>query len=381
MSEESIYLDYNATTPVAPEVSDAMEPYFREKFGNPSSDHPQGQEAQRGLEAARGEVARLLGAEPREIIFTGSGTESNNLAIRGSAASTGRDTRSIAISAVEHPAVEQPCRYLEERGADVWRIGVDGNGRVKLSELERALEEGVELVSIMHANNEMGAIQPVRRAAELAEEYGALVHADASQTVGKIEVKVGALGVDLLTVAGHKFYAPKGIGALYVREGMELDPVVRGASQERSLRPGTENVPGAVALGRASSYADEVLPERRDHMYELREQLWGHLRDGLDCVVRHGQPEKTLPNTLHVRFEGLRGDHVLDGAEVVAASTGSACHEGGELQPPSVLTKVGIDPEAALGAVRLSVGEMTTEDEIDRAGEALVRSARELASG
>jgi len=379
MSVEPVYLDYNATTPVAPEVSEAMEPYFRKHFGNPSSGHPYGRRAHDGLEAARREVAGLLGAESAEIVFTGSGTESNNIALRGWAAAREGDTPGIATSVVEHPSVEQPCRHLEERGADVWRIGVDGNGRVKLDDLERALEEGVELVSVMHANNETGAVQPLAAIAERAERHGALVHTDASQTVGKIDVNVGALGVDLLTVAGHKCYAPKGIGALYVREGVELSPVLRGASHEDGVRPGTENVPGAVALGRASAYADEVLDERREHMRGLRERLWAHLRDGDVRVVRHGEPEETLPNTLNVRFEGLLGARVLENAEIVAASTGSACHEGGEPEPSAVLAEMGVAPEAALGAVRLSVGEMTTEDEIDCAGEALVRTSGEMA--
>jgi len=381
MDDDMVYFDYNATTPVAAEVADAMDPYFREFFANPSSGHPPGRRAKEGLESAREKVAALLGADAGEIIITGSGTESNNIAVRGSIGVVEREEPAIAISRVEHPAVEEPCRHLETQGAEILRIGVDRDGRLEVGELEDALHPGVQLISVMHANNETGAMQPIRRVAELADAYDALLHTDASQTVGKVEVDVERLGVDLLTVTGHKFYAPKGVGALYARDGVELEPVLRGASHEGGVRPGTENVPGAVALGRACLYAERRLPERREEMRRLRERLWGHLRDGKAPVVRHGEPSETLPNTLNVRFEGLRGDRVLDETDAVAASTGSACHEGGEPEPSSVLTAMGVDPEAALGSVRLSLGEMTTEEEIDRAGPALVETARQLREG
>lgn len=374
MTDDVVYLDYNATTPIAAEVIEAMDPYLREHFGNPSSGHAYGRPAREGLDRARARVADLLGADTDEVVFTGSGTESNNLAIRG--ATEANDVRRLAVSAIEHPAVTRPAELLDARGLDLRRIDVDADGRIRLDELERALEDGVELVSIMHANNEMGAVQPIREAADLADAHGALFHTDASQTVGKIDVDVDRLGVDLLTVAGHKLYAPKGIGALYVRDGVDLSPVLRGASHEGGLRPGTENVAGAVGLGRACALADDELAERGSHMRKLRERLWRRCGASNLEVERHGDPETTLPNTLNMRFEGRRGDRVLERADGVAASTGSACHEGGAVEPSGVLTAMGVDPEAALGAIRLSVGAMTTVEEIDRAADELVAAAR-----
>lgn len=376
MTDDPVYLDYNATTPVAPEVREAMGPYLDRHFGNPSSGHAYGELAADGLERAREQVASALGASPDEVIFTGSGTESDNLAIRGVAEAN--DVEAVAISAVEHPAVEEPAAYLGERGVEVARVGVDQKGRLRLDELERALEDGVELVSVMHANNEVGAIQPVARAAELVACHGALLHTDAAQTVGKIPVDVDELGVDLLTVAGHKLYAPKGVGALYIREGVEVDPVLRGASHERGIRPGTENVAGAVGLGRACALTETRLEERRERMRRLRERLWNRLQEGDVEAVRHGEAETTLPNTLNMRFDGLPGDRVLERADGVAASTGSACHEGGAPQPSNVLTAMGIDSEAALGAIRLSLGAMTTAEEVDRAAGFLVEAAESL---
>lgn len=378
MSDEPIYLDFNATTPVAPSVREAMEPYFSEHFGNPSSAHAYGERANRAVESAREQVAGAIGASAESIYFTGSGTEANNLALRG-AAETKEGSVRIASSAIEHPSVSETCRALEERGAKVVRIGVDREGRIRLAELEEALREGLDLVTVMHANNEVGTVQPIAEVSELAEEYGALVHTDAAQTIGKIDVSVEELGVDLLTIAGHKMYAPKGVGALYVREGVEIEPVLFGASQEGGLRPSTENVPYLVALGRASDRAAAGLGERRREMAALRDRLWEALKGARPTVRRHGSTEETLPNTLNVRFDGVSGAEVLECTDAIAASTGSACHEGGELQPSEVLTAMGIEPSEATGAIRLSVGESTTTDEVDRAAVALIEAYRSLA--
>lgn len=384
-TDETIYLDFNATTPIAPEVVDAMTPYLSEHFGNPSSGHRWGREARRAVERAREQVALLIGAAPSEIFFTGSATEANNLAIRGRLAAV--DGGHIVTSAIEHPAVEQPCALLERRhGDEVTRVAVDETGRVDAAAVIEAVEADTELISVMHANNVVGTLQPIaeisRRLAELTD--GApdiLLHTDAAQTVGKIPVSVDALGVDLLTIAGHKFYAPKGVGALYVRGGLRataLEPVVVGAGHEEGLRPGTENVAGIVALGEACRWADERLDERRAHMQRLREELWERLSAAIDGLALNGHPRRRLPNTLNVRFPGVSGARVLEEAEIVAASTGSACHEDGAPTPSSVLVAMDIDPGEALGSVRLSVGETTTDEDIEQAAEALVNAWESL---
>jgi cysteine desulfurase len=372
--EQPIYLDYNATTPVAPEVLEAMLPYLREEFGNPSSTHPYGRRARQAVERAREQVAALVGARPEEIFFTGSGTEANNLAIRG-LAEAWPARRHILTSTVEHPATALPCRHLERQGWEVARLSVDMNGRVRVEEAAAALREDTVLMTVMHANNETGVLQPVRELAALARGRGVVVHTDAAQSVGKVPVDVEALGVDLLTLVGHKLYAPKGVGALYVRKGTVLKPFTLGGGQEHGLRPGTENVPYIVGLGAACELARGRLEQGMALLTELRERLWWRLQAEVPGMRLNGHPTERLPNTLNVRFPSVKGSAVLAGAPEVAASTGSACHEGGETAS-AVLLAMGLPPEEALGAVRLTLGHGTTSEEVDVAATALARAWR-----
>ncbi len=375
-----IYLDYNATTPIDPAVAAAMRPYLGEHFGNPSSTHPYGRVTRKAVERARVQVAGLLGAETAEIVFTGGGSEAINQAIKGVVFATLSKTRlediHVITSAVEHPATLEPCAFLERLGCRVTVLPVDGHGVVDLAALGRALEAPTLLVSVMHANNEVGTLQPIRDIAALAHARGALVHTDAAQSAGKIAVDVGELGVDLLSLAGHKLYAPKGVGVLYVRRGVALEPLIHGAGHESGRRAGTENVPYMVGLGAAAELARQSLPEATERMRALRDRLWHGLRDALaERVTLNGHPEQRLPNTLNVNFAGWAGAELLEAVPEVAASTGSACHEGLVRLSP-VLAAMGVPPELGRGAVRLSVGRFTTEAEIDRAIELLIARAR-----
>jgi cysteine desulfurase len=373
-----VYLDYNATTPIDPAVREAMRPYLAEHFGNPSSSHVYGQRARAAVEAARAEVAALIGARPDEIVFTGSATEANNLAIQGVARALRATRRHLVTSVVEHPAVAQPCRRLAEDGWDLTVVAVDGEGRVDPAAVAAGLRPYTALVSVMHANNEVGAVQPVAAIAALARTRGVLVHTDAAQSLGKVPVAVDALGVDLLTLAGHKFYAPKGVGALYVRRGTPLAPVLLGADHERGLRPGTENVAFIVALGAAARLARERGAGAGERLRRLRDRLHGLLRDAVAGLALNGPQEERLPNTLHLSFPGVRGRALLAAvAGEVAASVGSACHSEGDAVS-GVLAAMGQEADRARGAVRLSVGLPTTEDEVDRAAGALVAAWRGL---
>ncbi len=368
--QDAVYLDHNATTPVHPEVVEAMLPYLTEHWGNPSSSHRAGRAARRGVERAREQVASLIGARPTEVVFTSGGTESDNLAIHG--VLQGREG-AVLTSPFEHPAVAEPVAYVEAEGRPVHRLPVDADGRCIVPE---ALPDGLALITVMLAHNETGALQPVAELAAMAGDVP--VHTDAAQAVGKVEVDVDALGVDLLTIAGHKLYAPKGVGALYVRQGTELAPFARGASHEAGRRPGTENVAGVVALGMACHLAEERLVARVERMATLRERLWEHLAvvPGLRRTV---PGEKALPNTLHVRFPDLTGTRLLARCPGVAASTGSACHAGEE-RPSGSLLAMGLSPDDAMGAVRLSLGSNTTPEDVDRAGAELVQAWQRLVS-
>ena len=374
--ERPIYLDYNATTPVLPEVLDAMLPYLRERFGNPSSLHPYGQEARRGVDRAREQVADLLGCSPDEIIFTSGGTESNNLAIFGTTRDAGGPGH-VVTSVIEHPAVLHPCEMLELQGYKVTRLGVDRLGVVDIGQAREALDDLPFLLTVMHANNETGTIQPIKELAALARERSALVHTDAAQSVGKVPVDVEDLGVDLLSIAGHKIYAPKGVGALYVRRGAPLHPVLFGASHERGLRPGTENVASIVGLGTACALARNTLRAESARVLALRERLWGLLGEGVPGLKLNGHSTKRLPNTLNLVFPGVRSSDLLKAAAGVAASAGSACHEGGETPSP-VLAAMGSSDADALGSVRLSLGRPTTEVDITTAAGGLVAAWRVL---
>jgi cysteine desulfurase len=375
---DPIYLDHNASTPPLPGVVDAMQPYLHEHFGNPSSAHVFGERTREAVERARGEVAGLLGCLPDEVTFTSGGTEANNLAIRG-VTEARSDRRHIITSSVEHPATVQPCEYLAARAWGVDVAKVDRAGRVHPDEVAALLRDDTALVTIMHANNETGTIQPIAEIAHIARERGVVVHTDAAQSVGKIPLCVPDLGVDLLSVAGHKFGAPKGVGALFVKRDTPIRPLLLGAAHERGLRPGTENVASIVGLGRACALARSRLAAADTRVSALRDRLWERLQAGISGIRLHGHPTECLPNTLNVGFPGVRGSAVLAAAPEVAASTGSACHEGSEV-PSRVLTAMGFAAEDALEAVRLSLGFTTTQEEVDRAAGALVRAWRELSS-
>ncbi|MFI8893483.1 cysteine desulfurase family protein [Streptomyces paradoxus] len=372
-----VYLDYNATTPVDPRVAEAMAPYLTDFFGNPSSSHPYADTPRRALAEARAEVAGLIGAGPGEIVFTASGSEADLLALRGAALASGRHRPHVITQVTEHPAVLETCRALERlHGARVTVLPVDRDGLVEPATLAAALAEDTVLVSVMAANNETGALQPVARLAALTHEHGALFHCDAAQAVGKIPLDVQALGVDLLTIVGHKMYAPKGVAALYVRDGVELEPVVHGGGQEYGLRAGTENVALAVALGTAARIAAaEFTDGAPARVAVLRDDLHQRLTSALPGRVHLNGPQKNrLPNTLNVSIDGVLGHALLATAGQIAASTGSACHSGTHTPSP-VLTAMGADPARALGALRLSLGRWTTPEDIETAAAALIRAA------
>jgi cysteine desulfurase len=373
-----IYLDHNATTPVLPAVVEAMLPYLHEHFGNPSSGHSFGQRARAAVDVAREQVAELLGCAHDEVLFTSGGTEANNLAIRGVADDT--EKRGLITSKVEHPATAAPCRYLEKHGWSVEWMDVDRDGRVLVEGLRERLSDQTALVTIMHANNETGVLQPIREIADAAHEQGALVHTDAAQSVGKIPARVHDLGVDLLSVAGHKLNAPKGVGALFVRRGTPLHPFVLGAGHERGLRPGTENVASIVGFGVACELAGERLAATPYAIRELRDRFWQRLQRAIPGIALHGHESERLPNTLNVGFPGTTGSSVLAATPQIAASTGSACHDGGEVAS-SVLLAMGVDAGAALGTVRLSLGCTTTAEDVDDAVDALTLGWRRACKG
>lgn len=368
-----IYLDHNATTPVDPAVVEAILPYLREHFGNPSSGHVYGLRAKQAVELAREKVAALIGSRPDEVIFTSGGTEANNLAIRG--VLEGCSRRHIVTSTVEHPATAEPCGLLERQGVEVTRVPVDSAGRVLPQEMRPFVRGDTALITIMLAQNEVGTLMPIAELAEIGHAQGARVHCDAAQAVGKIATDVDELGVDLLSIAGHKLYAPKGVGALYVRRGTAIAPVLLGAGHERGLRPGTENVPYIVGLGEACAIAMRDLEHEAERMRVLRDELWSLLSNGIPEIRLNGHATERLPNTLNVSFAGARGTEVLAGAAEIAASTGSACHAGEE-SPSAVLLAMGLSVDGALGAVRLSLGRSTTGQDILWAAQSLIRAWR-----
>jgi cysteine desulfurase len=369
-----IYLDYNATTPVDPRVVDAMLPYLRDHHGNPSSTHALGQRMRTGVEAARRQVAHLLGASPDEIVFTSGGSESNNHVLKGLAYQFRERPYHVIISAIEHPAITAPCRYLASLGARITAVPVDSTGLVDPDDVRRALTPATVLVSIMHANNEVGTIEPIAEITDIAREADVLMHTDAAQSVGKIPVNVGELGVDFLSVAGHKLYAPHGIGALHIRQGRTLESLIHGAGHESGRRAGTEAVATIVALGCAAELAGSAIADPT--IQALRDRLHNGLRTALgDDVVLNGHPELRLPNTLNVSFRGKIGADVLASLDGIAASPGAACHSAGH-EPSAVLTAMGLPREIALGAIRFSVGRFTTEQDVDEAVAQIVRAAR-----
>jgi cysteine desulfurase len=360
---QRIYLDYNASTPIDPTVAAVMRPFVDGHFGNPSSGHWAAVGAKAALDAARSEVAALLGCDDDEIVFTSGGSEANNLALKGAFFALRRKGDHIVTTRIEHPAIIEPCRFLERLGARVTYLPVDRTGRVDPDDLRKALTPRTILVSIMHANNEVGTIQPIEECARVARGHGILFHTDAAQSVGKIATDVNRLGVDLLSIAGHKVYAPKGVGALFVRRGVPLEPLVHGAGHEGGRRAGTESALLAAGLGAACALARDLAA--MDRVRALRDRFWTGLQQRFgDRVVLNGHPLHRLPNTLNVSFVGRIGAEILARLDGVAATTGSACHAGRvELSP--VLEAMGIESHVGMGAVRFSLGRATTADEID----------------
>jgi cysteine desulfurase len=374
-----IYLDCNATTPVDPRVADAMIPVLREVYGNPSSGHREGRRARALVEAARAQVASCLRARPEEVLFTSGGTESDNWAIRGVAAA--RTGGHVVVTAVEHPAVLATARALERQGGiRLTVVGVDRFGCVDAGEVAWALAPDTLLVSVMLANNEVGTLEPVAEIAQACRERNVVLHTDAAQAVGKIPVNVGELGADLLTVAGHKLYAPKGVGALFVRRGVALEPLIRGAGHERGLRSGTENVPSIVGLGKACELVREAVTQEGPRLLALRDTLEVLLAAGFPGLVRHGHPEDRLPNTASVAFPGVDANALLVLlADEVAASAGAACHTDA-VHPSAVLTAMGVDAATALSTVRFSIGRFTRERDVEEGARCVLTAVQSLLS-
>jgi len=360
---QQIYLDYNATTPIDPRVESVMRQTMNNAFGNPSSNHWAGTPARVIVEFARQQVAKLLGCKPAEIVFTSGGSESNNQVLKGIFFARQAPGAHIITTSIEHPAIVEPCHFLERLGAKITCLPVDASGRVDADDLNKCISADTILISIMHANNEVGTLQPIERCARIARKHGIPFHTDAAQSVGKVPTRVDELGVDFLTIAGHKLYAPKGIGALYIREGTELEPLIHGAGHEHGRRAGTESALLAAALGEACELARDL--SGMDRIRSLRDRLWNALKESCgDRVVLNGHLEKRLPNTLNVSFVGHLGSELLAQLPKIAVSTGSACHaDRVEISP--VLQAMGVSQEVGAGAVRFSLGRTTTSEEIE----------------
>lgn len=376
--QKPIYLDYNATTPIDPAVLEAILPYFKEQFGNPSSSHLYGKLAKEAVNRAREHVAKLIGSEPNEALFTSGGTESNNHAIIGVALANIKKGRHIVTSRIEHPSVFETLRYLEENfGFKITYLPVDEYGMVNPLDVEQAITNETVLITIMHANNEVGTIEPIEEIGRIAKEKGVIFHSDAAQSCGKIKVNVNKLNVDLLTIAGHKLYAPKGIGALYIRNGTKLDKFIHGAGQEQGKRAGTENVPYIVGLGYACEIASGKIYDFGQSVKHLRDKLHKKILDGLgeERIKLNGHPKLRLPNTLNISIKGIVGEELLAQMPEIAASTGSACHAG-STEPSTVLLAMGLARGQALEALRLSLGRWSTEEEIHDASQLIVRNVQ-----
>ena len=370
---KQIYMDHGATTPVDPLVVDAMLPYFTETFGNASSLHSFGQEATSALEQSRQQVAVSIGAKPEEIIFTSGGTESDNLAIKGIAYRNSGKGKHIITSTIEHPAILNTCAYLEKEGFDVTYVPADSDGIIDMDELKKAIRDDTILISVMHANNEIGTIQPISDISKLAKEKSIYLHTDAVQSLGKIAVNVDKLGVDLLSMSSHKIHGPKGVGALYVRKGTPLQALAHGGSHERSMRAGTENISGIVGFAKAVALADERLVDDEKHMTQLRDSLIGKVMDSIDDVELSGHPTNRLPNNVNLRFSFIEGESMLLFLDMkgIAISTGSACSSK-SLEPSHVLTAIGLRPEDSHGSLRITLGKDNTQEEVDYVVDALV---------
>jgi len=374
-NQDLIYLDYNATTPIDPRVADVMEPLLRTVFGNPSSGHAQGRAARQVIDRARDQAAALLGCRPGNVIFTSGGTESNNHAIIGAADAAGGRGGHIVTTAIEHPAVSEVCRHLESRGFTTTYVPVDGQGQVDAEEVIAAFTEKTILVSVMHANNEVGTLQPVAEIAAAARSRGILSHTDSAQSTGKVPVRLDELGVDMISVAGHKLYAPKGVGLLCLRDGVELTNLMFGAGHENGRRPGTENILEIAGLGEACRLAAADIDGELPRLRALRDTLQERLCAAVPSAVVNGHPDLRLPNTLSIGFPGHAAADIMAAMPNIAVSAGAACHGGGAVVS-HVLAAMGVRPEVALGTLRISLGRMTTPDEVDAGADAIISAVR-----
>jgi len=374
-----IYLDHNATTPLHPEVLEAMLPYYKEAFGNPSTIYSFGQETRKATDEARETVANLIGASPEEIIFTSGGTEADNLALKGVPAALEKKGKHIVASSIEHHAVLSTLKYLEKRGYKVSFLPVDEHGWLDPGEVEEAITSQTVLISVMHANNEVGTIEPISEIGEIAQKAGIYLHTDAVQTIGKIKVNVDDLKVDLLSLSAHKFYGPKGVGALYVRKGTRIYPLLHGGYQERRRRAGTENVAGIVGLGKAAEIAPKEMVQQSRRESNLRDRLEKMIRENINHCQLNGHPTQRLPNTLNISFEFIEGESLILNLDLkgIAASTGSACTSG-SLEPSHVLMAMGVAPEIAQGSIRFSLGRDNRKEDIDYTVENLVEIVTRL---
>lgn len=374
-----IYMDYNATTPIDERVLDSMLPYLREEFGNPSSIYSLAQRARKAVEEAREKLAKLLNCDPKEIIFTSGGTESDNFALKGIAYANQDKGKHIITSQIEHHAVLNTCKFLEKQGFQITYLPVDRYGVVDLEALERSITPQTILISIMFANNEVGTIQPIKEIARIARKYGVYFHTDAVQAVGKIPIDVKELGIDLLSLSAHKFYGPKGVGALYVRRGVRIVPFIQGGEQEKGRRGGTENVAGIVGLGKAAEIAQEEMEEEEKRVRALRDQLEKGLLERIPDVILNGHPQNRLYNTLSICMKYVEGESMLINLdrEGICASSGSACTSG-SLEPSHVLLAMGVPPEVAHGSLRFSLGKFNKEEDVERVIEVLPPIVEEL---
>ena len=369
---DRIYLDYAATTPTHPLVVEAMQPYFTESFGNPSSIYSYGQEAKAAIEEARSKVAALIGSKSEEVIFTSGGSEADNFAVSGMALAKEGKGNHVITSAIEHHAVLEVCKFLEKRGFEVTYLPVDSYGVVDPQDVKKAITDKTILISIMHANNEVGTIEPIEEIGRIAKESGICFHTDAVQTTGHIPINVDELGVDLLSISAHKLYGPKGMGALYIRKGTKLLPLIRGGDQERRLRAGTQNVPGIVGFGKAAELALGEMPDEAKRLMQLRDRLIKGILERIDHTRLNGHPRRRLPNNVNIGVEFVEGESLLLALdfEGICASTGSACTSS-SLEPSHVLLSMGIPHEQAHGSLRFSLGKWTREEDIDRVIEVL----------
>lgn len=361
-----VYLDYAATTPCDPQVLQAMQPYFFDKFGNPSSIHTFGQEAKKAIEDAREKLASFLGATPEEIVFTSGGTESDNFAIEGAAFARQNKGNHIITTAIEHHAVGEPCKFLEKRGFKLTIVGVDKQGIIDPQEIKKAITDKTILIAVMHANNEIGTIQPIAEIGKIAREAGVVFHSDAVQTVGHIPVNVEDLNVDLLSLSAHKFYGPKGIGALYIRKGTRIERFLHGGDQEKGRRASTHNTTGIVGIGEAAALCRKNMQQETEFQSRLRDKLIKEIQNKIPEVILNGHPTERLPNNVNFSIQYIEGESILLSLDMlgIAASTGSACTST-SLEPSHVLLAVGLSHEAAHGSLRITLGRWTKEEDVD----------------